>query len=88
MTENRWMAPEAAATYIGRRVDELPRLVKRGLLPKPSYHFGPRSPRWDRTTLDALFEAKPARPSMDVVAQEIAETLAQGGRKRRLPPPR
>lgn len=83
MADPRWLAPEMAASYVGKRVDELPRLVKRGLLPRPSYHFGPRQPRWDREALDALFEGKQARPSMDAAVQEIASALAQGSRKGR-----
>jgi hypothetical protein len=55
MADPRWLDRDACAAYISVRVDELPRLVKRGLVPAPSYHLGERSPRWDRTTLDACF---------------------------------
>jgi len=51
----RWLKPDQAAAYIGRHRDELPRLVRAGKIPRPSYHFGPRSPRYDRLALDALF---------------------------------
>jgi hypothetical protein len=51
----RWLDRDACAAYVSVRVDELPRLVKRGLLPAPIYHLGPRCPRWDRLALDARF---------------------------------
>ena len=51
----RWLDREACAAYVSVRVDELPRLVRRGKLPAPSYHLGPRCPRWDRLALDARF---------------------------------
>ncbi len=28
-------------------------MVKTGRIPEPSYHLGPRRPRWDRFALDA-----------------------------------
>ena len=83
----RWLNPEQAAAYIGRRVDELPRLLRAGKLPQPSYHFGPRSPRYDRQALDALFTG--ARPSDDldkVEADAVAAIRARAAN--RAPPPR
>lgn len=56
----RWLDREACARYICVRVDELPRLQKRGLLPAPSLHLGPRCPRWDRQALDARFDPSAA----------------------------
>jgi hypothetical protein len=54
----RWLKAEDAATYVGVRVDQLRRLVRTGRLPPPSHSLGPRSPRWDRLALDAVFEVK------------------------------
>lgn len=51
----RWLDRDACAAYISVRVDELPRLLKRGILPQPSTLLGPRCPRWDREALDARF---------------------------------
>nr|MCV4210078.1 hypothetical protein [Roseomonas sp. SXEYE001] len=69
----RWLDREAAAQYLSVRVDELPRLVKKGLIPKPSFHFGPRSPRWDREELDGLMggpiaSRSPSEPSPEEAA--------------------
>ena len=52
----RWLDRNTLADYIQVRVSELPRLGRRGLLPDPSYHLGPRSPRWDKNAVDALFQ--------------------------------
>jgi len=84
----RWLHPRDAAVYVGRRVDELPRLVKRGLLPEPSYHFGPRSPRYDRLALDAAFGGGDAPTvSIDRAIAAAADEIAGMGRpKRRLLP--
>jgi hypothetical protein len=66
----RWLNPEQTASYVGRRVDELPRLVRAGKLPAPSLHFGPRSPRWDRVQLDSLFQPEQRSRDLDLAAVE------------------
>jgi len=63
--EPRWLNPADAAAYIGRHRDELKRLVRAGKIPPPSYHFGPRSPRYDRLALDALFTGTKAANDLD-----------------------
>lgn len=77
----RWLDREATAQYIGVRVDHLPRLRRRGLLPEPSCHLGPRSPRWDRDALDAAFGAPVAsrpRPPRDINDRIAAIAAAEG----------
>lgn len=71
----RWLDRDACAAYISVRVDELPRLMKRGLLPSPSLHLGPRSPRWDREALDARFDGSVAsrRKGASHLAKAILE---------------
>lgn len=69
----RWLDRDAAADYISVRVDELPRLLRRGLIPAPSYHLGPRCPRWDRLALDARFGAPSAPTGAAALAQAILE---------------
>jgi hypothetical protein len=81
--EPRWLDPEAAATYIGVRVDELRRLRKAGKLPEPSLALGPRTPRYDRYELDALFgggTASPIDPDVAVGAliHDLAKRRARG----------
>jgi hypothetical protein len=73
----RWMDRDACAAYISVRVDELPRLVKRGLIPTPSYHLGPRCPRWDRLALDARFGA----PSRVTGASALAQAIEAQARR-------
>ncbi len=53
----RWLDRHELASYICVRVDQIPRMLKAGQLPVPSYHFGPRCPRWDREAVDRLFGA-------------------------------
>ena len=75
----RWLDREACAEYISVRVDELPRLVKRGLLPAPSYHLGPRCPRWDRLALDARFAGGAA--SRPKGASGLAQAIHEEARR-------
>jgi putative transposase len=51
----RWLDRDALARYICVRVDYLPRMQRAGKLPPPSYHAGPKCPRWDRDLVDAAF---------------------------------
>ena len=53
MTESRWLDAEAVAKILRVRVSQLPGMVGRGRIPRPSYHLGYRSPRWDRGVLEA-----------------------------------
>ncbi len=81
--EPRWLTPDQAATYIGRFRDELPRLVRAGKLPAPSYHFGPRSPRYDRHALDAIFlDATPSR-AIDRIEQEAVNAIIERARRQK-----
>lgn len=66
----RWLDSRAAARYINVRPDALPRLVRQGRVPLPNYALGPRSPRWDRHAIDAMFSAAPNN-SIDQVLDEI-----------------
>lgn len=49
----RWLDRDALAAHICVRPDAIARLVRAGRLPAPSYHLGPRQPRWDRERVDA-----------------------------------
>ena len=53
--EPRWLSPDQMARYIDSPVDKLPRLIKEGRIPKPTYTLGPRSPRFDRLEVDRMF---------------------------------
>ncbi len=84
MPEPRWLDREAAAAYMSVRVDEMARLERRGKLPPASYHLGPRTPRWDRLALDAVFTGTVAStdPSIAVAAlvEDIHKAAARPGR--------
>ncbi len=86
MTEPRWLDREAAAAYICVRVDELARLERHGKLPPASYHLGPRTPRWDRLALDAVFAgpiASTASTDIDTAVAALVEDIHRGGLSRR-----
>lgn len=75
MPEPRWLDRDETARYLSVRVDELPRLTRRGKLPTPSLHLGPRTPRWDRQALDAVFAGGVASPSVDQAVDNIVNGL-------------
>ena len=79
----RWLKAEDAATYVGVRVDQLRRLVRVGKIPAPSYSLGPKSPRWDRLALDAVFEVKQAKPDHVTSSGMASALLAEYNAKRR-----
>jgi hypothetical protein len=80
--EPRWLSPESAAAYIGVRVDQLPRLLREGKIPRPSYHLGPRRARYDREAIDAVFSGTGhGRPDNDRIEQaQIIETMLSKAR--------
>lgn len=71
-----WLDRRALADYITARVDELPRLQKRMLLPTPSYHLGPKSPRWRKSEVDALFAGR-APEQVKRTADETFDRIAE-----------
>ena len=87
MVEARWLDREAAAAYLSLRVDELPRMVKRDLVPAPSLHFGPRTPRWDRMALDEMFGPSIAHRRATEIDARFAAIIAaedtRGANRRR-----
>lgn len=76
----RWLDREAVAAHVSVRVDYVSRLVKAGKLPRPSYHLGPNSPRWDREAVDACFEggARSGPRGVDQIVQEAVEDILRG----------
>lgn len=75
MADPRWLDKEALARHLCVRVSSIGRLVEQGRIPAPSYHLGPRLPRWDRLTVDATLEAglasQDATQAVHALAQEI-----------------
>jgi hypothetical protein len=43
--QSRWLSADAAAAHLDLRVDAFLRKVHQGVLPKPTYALGPRTPR-------------------------------------------
>lgn len=84
----RWLSPADCAAYIGKPKSSLQRLVVAGKLPRPSYHFGPKSPRWDREAIDSLLAGRQVSDGWAAATEQaIHETRAHrqteaGGRHR------
>ncbi len=82
MTE-RWLAPAQAAAYINVRPDALPRLVKQGRVPPPSYSLGKRLPRYDREALDALFQGGAASNDIDQGVEALLQAMDEKARRQK-----
>ena len=72
----RWLDREALAAHISVRVDAISRLQRAGRLPLPSYHLGPRQPRWDRTKVDAALDGGVASTDPDAAFHALAAKIA------------
>ena len=85
-TDARWLDRKAAAAYVCVRVDEISKMQARGLLPEPSYHFGPRSPRYDRTELDRMLggdQSDKAASDMDRAGREAVDAIIRRARDKK-----
>jgi len=76
----RWLDRDALARHISVRVDAVARFQRAGRLPPPSYHLGPRQPRWDRDKVDAALSGGVASTDPRVAINALAEEIA--GRRR------
>lgn len=81
-----WLDAEGAAKHLSIKLDAFRRKVAEGVLPKPSYALGPRTPRWSVASLDVVMDpgiaSTDVRTAVDALAQEIeAEGEARRQRK-------
>lgn len=79
----RWLRPEDAARHIGRNRDELRRLVRAGKIPAPSYHFGPRSPRYDREAIDVMICGGADRIRNVVNDEEVSRAIIERANRKK-----
>jgi hypothetical protein len=79
MPDARWLDREALARHICVRPGAVCRLLKAGRLPPPSYHLGPRNPRWDRTQVDAAFNGGLASTDPTQAIHALAEEIRAAG---------
>lgn len=77
MAEARWLDRDALAAHISVRVDAISRLQKAGRLPEPSYHLGPRQPRWDRDQVDAALSGGLASTNHGTAIHALAAQIAR-----------
>jgi hypothetical protein len=82
----RWLNPSQTAEYIGSRVDHLPRLLRTGKLPTPSYHLGPKSPRYDRLAIDEAFSGTRQKDDMATAVRNTVDALRREHRAKKARP--
>jgi hypothetical protein len=73
----RWLDRDALAAHICVRVDAISRLQKAGRLPEPSYHLGPRQPRWDRDKVDLALSGGVASTNHGTAIHALAAQIAR-----------
>ena len=73
----RWLDRDALAAHISVRVDAIARLQRAGRLPVPSYHLGPRQPRWDRDKVDAALSGGVASTDPGTAVHALAAQIAR-----------
>jgi hypothetical protein len=81
--EARWLDRTLTAEYISVKEAELSRMVKAGRIPSPSYHLGPKKPRWDRLALDACFVHSVASTDPDTAVEAYVQQILAGPTRRR-----
>lgn len=79
MTEPRWLDRAALARHICVNPNAVARLLRDGRLPPPSYHLGPRNPRWDRGQVDAAFNGGLASANATQAIHALAQEIRQAG---------
>lgn len=78
MSTPRWLDEDAAARYVSVTSRKFWRLIRSGVIPKPSYAAGPREPRWDRLALDAVFVEDVESTNPEVAFNALIEEIAAG----------
>lgn len=84
-TVSRWLSPSEAAAYLTIRVDALPRYVKSGKIPAPSYALGTRTPKYDREALDRVFGKKAAYADPDQITEIAVDRIRKASRRSEAP---
>lgn len=79
MPDARWLDREALARHICVKPSAVSRLLRDGRLPAPSYHLGPRNPRWDRAQVDAAFDGGLASANASQAIHALAQEIRQAG---------
>lgn len=77
--EPRWLDRAALARHICVNPNAVARLLRDGRLPPPSYHLGPRNPRWDRGQVDAAFNGGLASANASQAIHALAQEIRQAG---------
>jgi hypothetical protein len=72
----RWLRPAVAAVYVGKPANQLLALARAGKLPMPTYHFGPKSPRYDREAIDALILGRQAQDTHGAIMARALQRRA------------
>jgi predicted DNA-binding transcriptional regulator AlpA len=83
MSDARWLDADAAADHLSLRIDAFYRAVRSGRFPKATRHLGTRTPRWDRSALDAAMTGGTASTDTRTAFDALAEEIKEEGRARR-----
>ena len=75
----RWLDRKTCAAYICVKPGSIAGLVRRGLLPKPTDHLGPRMLRWDREAVDTLLLGRGREADVDAAFHALAARIASRG---------
>jgi hypothetical protein len=77
-----WMDAAAVAEYLCCTTPAAVRRYARlGRLPKPSYHLGPRSPRWNREQIDSLLVGRQVHDDTAAQIEDWINDIRSRGKK-------
>jgi predicted DNA-binding transcriptional regulator AlpA len=76
-----WLSAAAAAAYLSCTPAAVRRYARAGRLPKPSYHLGPRSPRWSREQIDSLLHGRQVKDDTEAQFERMIEGIRTRARK-------
>ncbi len=80
MPDPRWLDRSALAAHLCVSPFSITRLVREGRIPAPSYHLGPKLPRWDRQAVDATLEAGLVSTDPNQAVHALAQEIAAAAR--------
>ncbi|QHC36032.1 AlpA family transcriptional regulator [Komagataeibacter xylinus] len=82
----RWLDRQGLADYLSVKYHSIARLQQEGKIPQPTYHLGPRMPRWDRHQVDetmGIGAAAERRQEMDELIAKICADIRSGADRKK-----
>ena len=78
-----WVDTRHAAVHVGTGEARFLCMVKEGRFPRPSYHLGERSPRWNTEALDRAMDPESASNVTREAFSGLVKKIEEKGRSRR-----